>query len=78
MISAKEFDEKFDKGLNVDKYLDLDNPLTAEELKKLTQETLTINLTDELKTKLQQKSKELGLKLEDTIKVLLAKEVGLI
>ena len=78
VISAKEFDEKFDKGLNVDKYLDLDNPLTAEELKKLTQETLTINLTDELKTKLQQKSKELGLKLEDTIKVLLAKEVGLI
>jgi len=78
MISAKEFDKKFDNNEDIEEYIDFNTPLTNKDLKILIQKSVTIKLSDVLKEKLIKKSKELGLSLEDTIKVLLAKEVGVI
>jgi len=75
VISAKEFDEKFDKGEDIDKYLDLDNPLTLEEI---VGEKIEITLPKKIKDKLSKIAENLNLSMEDTIKVLLAKEVGII
>ncbi len=75
MISAEEFDRKFDDGESIDEYLDLQNPILLEELAEYK---VTINLSKEMKEKLVNMSKRLNLSFEDTIKALLAKEVGLI
>ena len=75
MINAKEFDEKFNKGEDVDKYLDLENPLTLEEI---VEEKIEITLPKMIKDKLLQIAENLNLSIEDTIKVLLAKEIGII
>ena len=75
MINAKEFDEKFNKGEDVDKYLDLENPLTLEEI---VEEKIEITLPKTIKDKLLQIAENLNLSIEDTIKVLLAKEIGII
>jgi len=78
MISTREFDKKFDNNEDIEEYIDFNTPLTNKDLKILIQKSVTIKLSDVLKEKLIKKSKELGLSLEDTIKVLLAKEVGVI
>ena len=75
MIKAKEFDEKFDKGENIDEYLDLENPILLDEL---LEENVTITLSKDLKNRIFEFSKKLNLSFEDTIKAILAKEVGLI
>ena len=75
MISAEEFDRKFDNGESIDEYLDLENPILLEEI---AEHNVTINLSKEMKEKLINMSKKLNLSFEDTIKALLAKEVGLI
>jgi len=75
VINAKEFDEKFNKGEDVDKYLDLENPLTLEEI---VEEKIEITLPKTIKDKLLQIAENLNLSIEDTIKVLLAKEIGII
>jgi len=75
MISAKEFDEKFDYGENVDKFLDLNNPL---KLSDIVEDKITITLPKIIKEKILEISKKLNLDLENTVKVLLAKEVGVI
>ena len=75
MIKAKEFDEKFDRGEDVDEYLDLENPLLLDDL---VNENITVTLSKDLKKRLLEFSKKLNLSFEDTIKAILAKEVGLI
>ena len=75
VIKAKEFDEKFDKGENIDNYLDLENPILIDDL---VNENITITLSKDLKNKILEFSKKLNLSFEDTIKAILAKEVGLI
>ena len=75
MIKAKEFDEKFDRGEDIDEYLDLENPLLLDDL---VSENITITLSKDLKDRLLEFSKKLNLSFEDTIKAILAKEVGLI
>ncbi len=75
MVSAEEFDRKFDNGESIDEYLDLENPILLEEI---AEHNVTINLSKEMKEKLINMSKKLNLSFEDTIKALLAKEVGLI
>ena len=75
MISAKKFDEKFEKGENIDKYLDLENPLTLEDI---VEEQITLSLPTTITNKIIDIAKNLNLSIEDTIKVLLAKEVGVL
>ena len=75
MIDVKEFDAKFEKGENIDKYLDLENPLNLEDL---MEEKVTLSIPKILKNKILEISKKLNLSIEDTIKVLLAKEVGVL
>jgi len=75
MISAKEFDEKFDNGEDIDKFLDLNNPL---KLSDIVENKITLTLPKIIKEKIIEVSKKLNLDLENTVKVLLAKEVGII
>ena len=75
MISVKEFDEMFDKGKDIDKFLDLDNPLTLEEI---AGDRIEITLPKKIKERLSRIAENLNLSIEDTIKVLLAKEVGIL
>ena len=75
MIDVKEFDAKFEKGENIDEYLDLENPLNLEDL---MEEKVTLSIPKILKNKILEISKKLNLSIEDTIKVLLAKEVGVL
>jgi hypothetical protein len=75
MIKAEEFDKKFDNCEDIDEYIDYDNPLNLEEV---VQNSVTITLSDELKNKISQMAKKLILSIEDTIKILLAKEIGVL
>ena len=75
MISAEEFDRRFDSGESVDDFLDINNPLKLEDL---VEEKITLSLPKSIKEKIVSISKRLNLNIEDTVKVLLAKEVGLI
>jgi len=75
MINAKEFDKKFEKGENLDKYLDLENPLKLEDV---VEDKITLSLPKNVKNKILDIAKNLNLSIEDTIKVLLAKEVGVL
>ena len=75
-ISAAEFDRRFDNGEDVSEYLDYENAITLEEL--LNQEKVTLTLSRSLMEKLAQKSKELDMNITDTIKAILAKELGII
>ena len=82
MITTKEFDQMFDNKEDISKYIDYNSPLTKEDLIKMLEkrenEQLTIEITKELKDKLEEKAKKLGLKIQDAAKVLLSKELGLI
>ena len=75
MISAKEFDEMFDKGESVDEYLDLENPLKLEDV---IGDKIVLTIPKNIKERLDKIAKNLSLSIEDTIKVLLAKEVGIL
>jgi hypothetical protein len=75
MITAEEFDKKFDNGEETDEYIDYENPLKLDDLIK---NSVTVNLSEELKQKILQVSKKLNMSVEDTIKALLAKEVGVL
>jgi len=75
MINAKEFDKKFEKGENLDKYLDLENPLKLEDI---VEDKIILSLPNDIKNRVIDIAKNLNLSIEDTIKVLLAKEVGVL
>ena len=78
-ITAQEFDEKFDNYENIDKFIDYENPMSLNEFKhKYLNEKVELTLTQTIKNKILEKSKQLGLTFEDTIKVLLAKELQVI
>jgi len=58
---AKEFDKMFDNGEDIGKYIDYNSPLTKEDLikmlKKREDEQLTIEITKELRDRLEEKAK---------------------
>jgi hypothetical protein len=43
-ITAKEFDEKFDKGEDLTEYLDFSNAMKLKDIKKLKTETRKVNV----------------------------------
>jgi len=75
MIEASEFDKKFENGENIDEFLDLSSKMTLSDL---INDSVTITLSKDLKDKVLELSKKLNLTIEDTIKVLIAKEVGVL
>jgi len=77
-MKAEEFDKRFDNGEIMDEYVDYTSPLSDKDLNEILGEKITINLTGELKEKLNEKAKKLGVQIQDLIKILLAKDVGLI
>ncbi len=78
-ITAERFDEKFDNYENIDKYIDYENPMNLDEFKnKYMNNKIELTLTQTIKEKIIEKSKQLGTNIEDTIKVLLAKELQII
>ncbi len=74
----KEFDKKFDNFENIDKFVDYNNKMDKKDLDKLLTQTIKIDISDSMKKQILLKSKQIGLNFEDTIRALLAKEVGLI
>ena len=50
-ISAKEFDEKFDKGEDISEYLDYDNALRLKDLKKHKKKTKSDSDTKKIRVK---------------------------
>jgi len=77
-MTAKEFDKKFENH-DIDDLMDSYEVITLNDLKKeLKNNSLNISLSQKLLSKLQQKANELNLTINDTIKVLLAKELGVL
>jgi uncharacterized protein with ATP-grasp and redox domains len=80
-LTADEFDELFERG-DVSEYIDYSTPLTKDNLFKMLEnsktEKIEIDITKELKKRLEEKSKIVGIQIRDLIKLLLAKDVGLI
>jgi len=77
-ITAKEFDERFDNGEDV---FDLmENPkvmkLQAFENEYL-QNSVTINFSDDVYSKVKEKANLLKVSIDDLIKVIVAERVGM-
>ena len=78
-ITAQEFDKKFDNYEDIDEFIDYENPMSLNEFKnKYFNDKVELTLTQTIKNKILEKSKQLGLSFEDTIKVLLARELKVI
>jgi len=78
-ITAQEFDEKFNNYEDIDEFVDYKNPMSLDEFKnKYLNDKVELTLTQTIKNKILEKSKQLGLSFEDTIKVLLARELKVI
>jgi len=78
-ITAQEFDKKFDNYEDIDEFIDYENPMSLNEFKnKYLNDKVELTLTQTIKNKILEKSKQLGLSFEDTIKVLLARELKVI
>jgi len=78
MITANEFDEKFDNNENIDEFIDYETSISVEEFKKTLNNKIELSLNEVFLDKLKEKANLLKLSINDTIKVLLAKELGLI
>ena len=78
MITANEFDEKFDNNENIDEFIDYETSISVEEFKKTLNNKIELSLNEVFLDKLKEKANLLKLSINDTIKVLLAKELDLI
>ena len=80
-LTTDEFDELFEKG-DVSKYIDYSTPLKKENLLEMVENSqkssITFEITQDLKNRLEKKSKIIGIQIQDLIKLLLARDVGLI
>jgi hypothetical protein len=83
-MTAKEFDERFDNGEDIDSLMNADEILTIDDLKKISKEKelsknyITIDLNGILMQKLKEKSSNLNIKIDDLIKMILADRLGII
>jgi len=80
-ITSKQFDEMFDNGNDMSGYID-EKKLSKNDLlaliEKSKKDKIVLEITKELKSKLEKKAKLIGLQTQDLIKFLLAKDVGII
>jgi len=84
-MTAKEFDERFDNGEDIDSLMIADEILTIDDLKKISKEKeyisknyVTIDLNGMLIQKLKEKSSNLNIKIDDLIKMILADRLGIL
>ena len=80
-LTTDEFDELFEKG-DVSEYIDYSTPLKKENLLEMVENSqkssISFEITQDLKNRLEKKAKIIGIQIQDLIKLLLARDVGLL
>ena len=80
-LTTDEFDELFENG-DVSEYIDYSTPLKKENLLEMVENSqkssISFEITQDLKNRLEKKAKIIGIQIQDLIKLLLARDVGLI
>ncbi len=76
-ITAKKFDEKFDKGEDVSEYLDFLNAIKLKDVKRLKTETKKVNVDfpEWIIESLDQEAKRIGVTRQSIIKVWIAERL---
>jgi hypothetical protein len=85
-MSAKEFDRRFDAGEDLDTLVEGSEKITIEELQLMLHNTknktnnhpIILNLSATINDKLQEKSQELNIAVNDLIQVILAQRLGVL
>jgi len=83
-MSAKEFDRRFDDGEDLDSLVESSEKITIEQLQEICRSdnkensVITLNLSPSISDRLQEKSKELNIAVNDLIKVILAQRLGVL
>ncbi len=80
-LTTDEFDELFEKG-DVSEYIDYSTVLKKENLLEMVENSqkssISFEITQDLKNRLEKKAKIIGIQIQDLIKLLLARDVGLL
>ena len=76
-IPVDEFDERFDRGEEISDAIDYAHPLSIDSIVSAKRHVV-VDLGDKLLERVMQKSRELDLDMQSTIKAILAKEFGLL
>ena len=80
-LTTDEFDELFENG-DVSEYIDYSTPLKKENLLEMVENSqkssISFEITQDLKNRLEKKAKIIGIQIQDLIKLLLARDVGLL
>jgi hypothetical protein len=80
-LTTDQFDELFEKG-DVSEYIDYSTPLKKENLLEMVENSkkssISFEITQDLKNRLEKKAKIIGIQIQDLIKLLLARDVGLL
>ncbi len=76
-ITAKEFDEKFDKGEDIAEYLDFSTAIRLKDVKKLKTETKKVNVDfpEWIIESLDKEAKKIGVTRQSIIKVWIAERL---
>ena len=76
-LTAKEFDEKFDNGEDIAKYLDFSNAIRLKDVKQLKTETKKVNVDfpEWIIESLDQEAKKIGVTRQSIIKVWIAERL---
>ncbi len=77
MITAKEFDKKFDDGEDITEYLDLSSAIKLKDVKKLKTETKKVNVDfpEWIINSLDEEAKKIGVTRQSIIKVWIAERL---
>ena len=76
-ITAKEFDEKFDRGEDISEYLDFDAAIRLKDVKKLKTDTKKVNVDfpEWIIESLDKEAKKIGVTRQSIIKVWIAERL---
>jgi predicted transcriptional regulator YdeE len=76
-ITAQEFDKKFDKGEDVDEYLDFSAAIKLKDIKKLKTQTKKVNVDfpEWVIESLDKEAKKIGVTRQSIIKVWIAERL---
>jgi len=78
-ITAKEFDERFDNGEDIFDLMENPKIMSMDEFNRdFMKKSVTINFSQEVYDKINQKAKLLKVKMEDLIKIIVAERVGVL
>jgi hypothetical protein len=75
--TAKEFDEKFDKGEDISEYLDFSSAIKLKDIKKLKTDTKKVNVDfpEWIIESLDKEAKKIGVTRQSIIKVWIAERL---